>query len=374
VTLALLGLAPPTPGRAHGLAASPIYIGQIVSLTGIYASFPDGPGRYQQATAKLAVRQINTQGGINGRPLELVLVDDHSTNTGAIAAFQRLTRARTITAIIVPSFSTEIQALTPYIKRAGIPVMIGGQAPILTHEGDPWVFRTRPNQIVEAKVLTTFAVTTLHLTRIAIIHTNDVAGANGKALLLGDLKALGVTPVTDQSFPNHAADLTAQVLAIKKSGATGLISNVIWIEDYLLLAREMHQIGVHLTWLGNPVMSVPPTRQQGGALFYGTYAGTDYVPGQSPEAAAFDKALEAAFHLPGVIGAAYIYDALNILAMVARKAGTDPRAIRSGILAVRGYRGVEGTYNFDRNGDGLRQYTIVQNVQGRLRVIKVLTF
>jgi hypothetical protein len=33
---------------------------------------------------------------------------------------------------------------------------------------------------------------------------------------------------------------------------------------------------------------------------------------------------------------------------------------------------VEGTYNFDRNGDGLRQYTIVQNVRGRLRVIKVI--
>jgi branched-chain amino acid transport system substrate-binding protein len=57
-----------------------------------------------------------------------------------------------------------------------------------------------------------------------------------------------------------------------------------------------------------------------------------------------------------------------------RKVGTNPYAIRRGVLGIQGYRGVEGTYNFDHFGDGLHQYTVVQNVQGRLQVVKVLSF
>src|SRR2546428_10769268 len=89
-------------------------------------------------------------------------IDDQMTNAGAVAAFQRLTQGGNVTAIIGPIRSTEVQALTPYIERAQIPVIIGGTAPALTHEGDPWVFRTRPNDSYSARALATFVVKTLH--------------------------------------------------------------------------------------------------------------------------------------------------------------------------------------------------------------------
>jgi branched-chain amino acid transport system substrate-binding protein len=136
----------------------------------------------------------------------------------------------------------------------------------------------------------------------------------------------------------------------------------------------LHQAGVHLIWLGNPGLASEPTRRLAGALLYGTYAAADYAAGQSPEAGAFDRASRAAFRLPGVHASAYAYDGLQILAMAMRKVGTNPHAIRRGILSIRGYRGVMGTYSFDPNGEGLHQQTIVQNVHGRLRVIKVISF
>jgi branched-chain amino acid transport system substrate-binding protein len=252
--------------------------------------------------------------------------------------------------------------------------MIGGTASIVTHAGDPWVFRTRPNALNTSRALSTFAVSTLHLTRIALIHLNDAGGMDTDANLRRDLKALGVTPVADESYPYAASDLTAQVLAIKRAGATALISNAAGPDDMLLLAHQMRQVGLHLTWLGNNILASELERQRGGALLYGTYAATDFAAGLSPEAAAFDRAFRAAFHLPGDEVNAYAYDGLNILARVMRRVGSAPQALRAGILAIRDYRGAEGTYNFDRNGDGLHQQIIVQNVQGRLRVIKVLVF
>ena len=39
---------------------------------------------------------------------------------------------------------------------------------------------------------------------------------------------------------------------------------------------------------------------------------------------------------------------------------------RAAILSTRGYKGAEGTYNFDQNGDGLHGYNIVKNNNGTI--------
>ena len=51
-----------------------------------------------------------------------------------------------------------------------------------------------------------------------------------------------------------------------------------------------------------------------------------------------------------------------------------PRQIREAILASRGTRGVEGNYNFDQNGDGLRGYNIVKNDNGNIVFLKQIDF
>lgn len=361
-------------GARPAAATKLISIGEVVPLTGGGSVIPAG-GPYEQAGAQLAVRQINANGGINGHYIKLFLADDQSTiPAGAIAAFQRLARLG-VTAVLVPNFSKEVQALTPAIKQAGIPTMIGGTTSVLTHEGDPWVFRTRSMGTYATKVLSAFAVTTLHLSKIALLHTTEVAGTQAETELLADLQALGVTPVADQPFPVNATDLTPQLQAIKDSGATGLISyGAFQPADVVLMGRQMRQLGMHLTWLGNSDIISAAALQQGGALLDGIYGTTDYISGQNPEAVAFENALAAAYKLPGNQSDAYAYDALNLLALVMRTAGTSPQAVRTGMLAIAGYHGVMGTYTFDANGDGLHQQTVVQDVQGHLRIVKVLTF
>ncbi|MCA1598016.1 MAG: ABC transporter substrate-binding protein, partial [Chloroflexi bacterium] len=304
----------------------------------------------------------------------LEIVDDQTTNAGTVSAFQRLVQAGNITAIIGPIRSTEVQAITPYIERQGIPVMMGGTAPKLTHEGDPWVFRTRPNDTYSAEALSTFVASTLHLKKIAVFHSTDAFGAGGDAQLATALTAYHLTPVTDQGYNNHDADLTTQALAIKKSGADSLVSYCTYDEDCVLMARTMHQLGVRVTWAGSPSLTSVTARRLGGSLLYGTYGATDFAVGQNPVNAAFNKAYQAAYHVQADIYSGYVYDALTILSMVMRKSGTTPSAIRTGILHLQGYTGVEGLYNFDQNGDGLHQYTIVQNLKGSLHIIKVLHF
>ena len=53
---------------------------------------------------------------------------------------------------------------------------------------------------------------------------------------------------------------------------------------------------------------------------------------------------------------------------------TDPEAIRAALLATKGLKGVEGTYNFDPNGDGVHGYNVVRNVNGKVSFIKHIEF
>ena len=69
------------------------------------------------------------------------------------------------------------------------------------------------------------------------------------------------------------------------------------------------------------------------------------------------------------------YDAVHILALAMNRAkSTKPDDIRKEILAIRGFKGVEGTYNFEKNGDGLHGYNIVKNEKGKIVFIKHSAF
>jgi branched-chain amino acid transport system substrate-binding protein len=62
---------------------------------------------------------------------------------------------------------------------------------------------------------------------------------------------------------------------------------------------------------------------------------------------------------------------MHILANAMNKAkSTEPQAIRKAIISTCGYKGVEGTYCFDENGDGLRGYNIVKNVDGKVKFVE----
>src|SRR5260370_42682742 len=79
-------------------AADPIKIGMVAPLSGPGAE----SGRFQTQGAKLAAEEINKAGGVLGRPLELVIEDDQTTNPGVVLAFSKLAGDADIPAFIGP--------------------------------------------------------------------------------------------------------------------------------------------------------------------------------------------------------------------------------------------------------------------------------
>jgi branched-chain amino acid transport system substrate-binding protein len=352
-------------------AADPIRIGLVSEISGPNAE----AGANTVNGAKLAVEEVNKAGGVLGAPLELKVEDNQSTNPGSVLAVSKLGSQGNIAALIAPVRSTQVQATAPTIAKLGLPTMIGGSDYGLTHSGHAWLFRARPNDAYSAKVIVDFGVNTLKKKKWAIIYSTDTFGTGGKNMLVEELKALGVTPVLLQGYTNNTQDFTPVVLAVKQSGADIISSYTPFSTDAAILATQLRQLGVNTPWIGSATLASDSTIRLAKEALYDTYSVSDFFADASPESQAYAKKYKQAFGRDADFYSSWAYDAVHILALAMNRAkSTKPEAVRKEILAIRGFKGAEGTYNFDKNGDGLHGYNIVKNEKGNNVFIKHTAF
>jgi branched-chain amino acid transport system substrate-binding protein len=355
-------------GRAR--ADDVIRIGGIAPLTGPAAE----AGRFMQNGVTLALEAINKT-GVLGKKMEWVTEDDQTTNPGAVLAFSRLVSRGDCVAYTGSIRSTQVNAIAPDVLKAAKPVMFGGTDPSLTQAGNPWLFRCRPNDSFSARVIADYGINTLKKSKWAIVHSTDAFGNGGKIALLDNLKKLNIEPVLVQGYTNQQTDFTPVVLAVKQSNPDVVASYFTFENDLGIFARQLRQLGVRVPWIGSPSIINTTALNLAGPSLYGTYGIADYTPDSSPEAKAYAEAYLPRFKSQPDNQSTWIYDALTLLARAINDAkSTEPEAIRKAMVAIQGFKGTEGTYNFDAKGDGLRGYNVVRNESGKIVFDKHIEF
>ena len=363
--------APYIVGSARAEGAATIKIGMCAPVTGPAAE----SGRYAIQGAKLALEAVNKDGGILGKQAELVIEDDQTTNPGIVLAFSKLAAQSDIVAFLGSIRSTQVHAMAPDVLKLGKPVMIGGTDPNLTHMGNQWLFRFRPNDSYSGRVIAEYGVNTLGKKKWAVLHSTDAFGTAGGKALTDALTRLGCPPVLDQGYANQSQDFTPVVLAIRQSGAEVLGSYFTFENDLGIFARQLRQLGVNIPWVGSPsIVNITALKLAGPAL-YNTFGVADYAEDSSDVSKTFGKTYRDLVKVAPDNQSSWTYDAVNVLSASINKAGsTDPAKIREAILATRKFAGAEGEYNFDQNGDGLHGYNIVKNDKGTITFDKHIEF
>ncbi len=115
----LCALALATPGYAQ--SSEPIKIGVIAEATSVAGS------SIPQA-AQLAADEINAAGGVNGRKIQIISYDDHSTAPEAVRAFQRAVNEDHVNAVISSYISEVVLALQPWTGRLKTVMVTPGAA------------------------------------------------------------------------------------------------------------------------------------------------------------------------------------------------------------------------------------------------------
>src|SRR2546429_5650738 len=274
--------------RAQG---STIKIGMCVPVTGPAAE----QGLWAQNGAKLALAAVNKAGGVLGKPAELVIEDDQTTNPGIVLAFSKLAAQSDIVGFLASIRSTQVHPMAPDVLKLAKPVMTGGTDPNLTHMGNQWLFRFRPNDSYSGRVIADYGVNTLGKKKWAIVHSTDAFGTAGGKALADALGKAGAPPVLDQGYANQSQDFTPVVLAVKQSGADVLGTYFTFENDLGIFARQLRQLGVNIPWVGSPsVVAVSSTKLAGPAP-YGPYGGSDYAEESNEASEAFGKGHREAY-------------------------------------------------------------------------------
>ena len=365
------GIAAPYLIKSANAQGATIKIGMCAPVTGPAAE----SGGYAIKGAKLALEAVNKAGGILGKQGELIVEDDQTTNPGIVLAFSKLAAQSDIVAFLGSVRSTQVHAMAPDVLKLGKPVMIGGTDPTLTHMGNQWLFRFRPNDSYSGRVIADFGVNTLGKKKWAVVHSTDAFGTAGGKALTAALEKLGAPPVLDQGYANQSQDFTPVVLAVKQSGADVLGSYFTFENDLGIFARQLRQLGVTIPWVGSPTTVNVSAIKLAGPTLYGTYGVADYAEESSEASKAFGKAYRETYKVAPDLQSAWPYDAVTVLSAAINKAGsTDPGKIREAILGLKKFPGAEGEYNFDQNGDGLHGYNVVRNEKGTIVFDKHIEF
>jgi branched-chain amino acid transport system substrate-binding protein len=271
--------------------------------------------------------------------------------------------------------STQNHAIANDILKTAKPFCFGGTDPALTKMGNPWMIRFRPNDSYSGRVIASYGIETLGKKNWALVHSTDAFGTSGNNLLAAAIGKLGGKVATEQGYANQSQDFTPVVLAIKSSGADVIGSYFTYENDQAIFARQAKQLGLNIPWVGSPTTVGAATLKLGGPALWGTYAVSDFAADASPAAKEFAKLYATVSSAPPDFESAWPYDAIGGLAIGIAKAGsTDPQKIRDAMLAIRGYQGAEGEYNFDQFGDGLHGYNVVRNDKGAIVFDKRIEF
>ncbi|WP_137843335.1 ABC transporter substrate-binding protein [Microbacterium sp. 2FI] len=326
----------------------PISIGAVLDITGPGATL----GVPQQNTLRMLADALNAEGGIDGREVELHIVDNQSTEDAAARAVSDLIEQDDVDIILGASRTGPSLAMRPVAEQNGIPMIsLAANAAIVADS--EWVFKTTQDDKVVLERILDHAESEGYAS-VALLR--DASGfGEGVAESITELGAeRGIELVTTESFEPTATDFTAQLTNIRSSGADAV---VIWgINPAAALAQKQYvQLGVGLpVYQSHGVANQSFFDQAGdaanGAIVpMGRMLVADQLPDDNPQKAvieAYIEQYEAEYgEQPNAFGG-YAYDAWNIAIAALEDAGTEPSALRDAIASTAGYVGVSGVFDY----------------------------
>lgn len=358
---------------AVGGVEPPIPIGEINPRTGVLAA----QGEAIHKGILLAMEEANGQGGIRGRPIQLISRDDEGKPERAIASAEELVTRHGVLALIGGYVDTLVGPVSEVAERARVPYLASASLDErLTGRGARYFFRIAS---LDAYVENMVGLVTdvFKPSRVAILHSSTPGSSQLARRQREALEAKGIKVVVMEAFSPGLSDFAPLLARIRDQGAEVLISDT-FFADHLRIVRQMAQAQIKLkAFLGAFGMEFPQVVAQLGARSEGLFGTTSWQPevnlaGREVESKAFFDAFAKRFNAPPVPltmhGYASAKALLAALEQAAARGQLSGDEVRNALARVR----VEtplGRIQFDDRGDPLYYERVITQIQGGRHVV-----
>lgn len=346
------------PGSESGT----IWVGEVGSMTGSEATF----GISTHNGVSLAIRQINASGGIKGRKLGEILMDDQSQPQEAATAVTKLITQDKVHAILGEVASGRSKAMAPIAQRYKVPMITPSSTnPDVTRMGD-YIFRGCFIDPFQGQVMARFARENLKARDVAVLTDikNDYSVGLTRVFIDTFTRLGGRIGVT-QSYSAGDVDFKSQLTDIRASNP-----DAIYIPGYYtdagLIARQARDLGIQVPLLGGDGWDSPKLKEIGGKALDGSFISDHYSTDDThPLTRAFVTKYRETYGSTPDAMAALGYDATLLLADAMRRAKSlDNADVRDAIAATRGFEGAAGTITMDKDRNPIKPAVILGLVHG----------
>lgn len=319
----------------------PIKIGFIGPLTGEVASL--GVAGY--AATQIAVDEINSSGGINGRPIQLIVEDGKCTNSTAVTAAQKLLSVDKVSAIIGGLCSSETTAFVKIASDLKIPVIsYGSSAPALSQSGK-YFFRTYPSDANQGKVAAEYLFNELEVKNVAVLYHISDWGSGIQSVFVSRFKELGGNITNEEGTLQTVRDYKTQLTKINKS-KPDYIYMPTYPEGGLIAVKQIQDLGLKLKIFGADSWGDTKFIKEADPRADILYVSASNNPTEEFKSKLLTKI--GGDQIP--TGAPQAYDAVHVLAIAMKNVGLDGDVL-SDALRKSDFNGVSGQIKFDQNGD-----------------------
>jgi len=314
-----------------GAYAADIKVGVIGPFTGGSASM----GVSMRDGVRLATKEINAAGGIDGNKIVLVERDDEAKNERGVQIAQELINNEKVaatlgyinTGVALASQRFFQEAKIPVINNVATGTLITKQFP---NAAENYVFRTSAADNIQAPMIAKEAVEKRGLKKVAILADSTNYGQLGREDLEKALKTYGVTPVTTEKFNLGDVDMTSQLLKAKNAGAEVILTYAIGPE-LAQIANGMAKLGWKKPLIGSWTLSMASFIDTAGKNGNGATMPETFIqnPPTTPKRKAFVEAYLRDFKpkngiIASPVSAAQGYDSVYLLAAAIKQAkGTE---------------------------------------------------
>ena len=331
-------------------AADPIRIGSVLSVTGP-AAFLGDP---ELKTLQLYVEKINKDGGVLGRPLELVHYDDGSDANKANGFGKRLIEDDKVDVIIGGTTTGATMSIAPLVDRAGVPFVSLAGAVAIVEPVKKWVFKTpHTDRMAAERVFDDMKKR--GLTKIALLSETSGFGQSGKKESEAAAAKMGLTLVANETYGPKDTDMSPQLTKIK--GADGVQALFVFGlgQGPAIVNKNIKQLGLTLPIYhahgvaSDEFIKLSDGAAEGVRLPAAALLVASKLPDsdpQKPVAMGYAKAYTERYKSEISTFGGHAYDALMItVEAIKRAGGTDKAKVRDQIEATKGFIGADGKFN-----------------------------
>jgi branched-chain amino acid transport system substrate-binding protein len=344
-------------------APATIKIGLAGAMTG-----SDGEiGMSMLNGSKVAIDEWNAKGGVLGKQIEAIALDDEASGQKAVTVAQSLIDAGVVAVIGHFNSGCTIPASRLYNDAKIVEISPGSTNPQYTEQGFPYAFRVCGRDDQQGAVISTFLHDQLKLNKIAILDDKTTYGEGLATVVKNAFEAKGGTVVMFQGIGKDDRDFRANIAVVQGSGAEAFVWGGMYGQGGPLCV-QLREAGLTMPFVSDDgcqdqsfVNTVGGTAQNVFVSF-----GKDYS--SQPEAQAFVQKYKNTYQRDVGAYSVYGYDAANVLLTAIDKAqSTDPDKVAA-VMKSQPFDTIQGQIEFDAKGDlKVADYVIWTIKDGKLQ-------